>query len=526
MRLSVRTQTGAAHVVEATDDDTVASVKVKLQELTGVHPAQQRLVQSGGRKLTLDQDTHTLAEYHLQMDEELVLIERPRPQVVELNVGGARYAALRSTLLSCAGSKLFAMFEGLAQGGEAIECPAEGIPGEVRAPLPRGADGAYFVDRDGASFRYILQYLRTREPSAEGAVESEPEDGDEVAAWLAQPLAPELFEGQEAIGAEIARLAAEVTRLAAVNDFARMAPVVAAGEALKQRVGAPPQAALLCAAVLRDRKLAPALEAAGREEEAASVAERAATMKAECVALGGQVPPEEGDEAQAAGDELELAAKPYLPATATELQLLAAEAVHFGLGELSAQCRRRLRQLESERARAIMLHSTLTASRTQRRLGVSATVQAHVDADLAFFRPAELAAARLRMLQLDPGLAGLGHTILGKFAEAGCGMLAEMQDTDRAQLGFTARELVVVEAMGAGGRAARRHHAGGGRASGEHGWRWLRKGWRWLVHGARQRRPHAREPALRRVHVGGGIGCHGGRCARGAACGAARPLSR
>ena len=57
-------------------------------------------------------------------------------------------------------------------------------------------------------------------------------------------------------------------------------------------------------------------------------------------------------------DELQLAATPYLPATATELQLLTAEAEHFGLAELAAQCRRRLSQLESERARAKMLRKT------------------------------------------------------------------------------------------------------------------------------------------------------------------------
>ena len=56
------------------------------------------------------------------------------------DVGGARYAAQSSTLLACRGSHLFAMFEGLAQGGEATECPPpEGIPGEVRAPLPKSA---------------------------------------------------------------------------------------------------------------------------------------------------------------------------------------------------------------------------------------------------------------------------------------------------------------------------------------------------------------------------------------------------
>eukprot|EP01047_Picozoa_sp_COSAG01_P082065 COSAG01_NODE_16614_length_1220_cov_34.487957_1_plen_205_part_10 len=205
----------------------------------------------------------------------------------------------------------------------------------MRAPLPRGADGAYFIDRDSASFRFLLQYLRTCEPAADdAALEPEPDDGGEMAAWLEQPLAPELFEGRDAIGAETERLTALAAELVAAGDIAQLGPIGAAGEALKQRVGAPPQAAVLLAAVLRDRKLVPALEAAGREEEAASVAERAATMAAECVALGGQVPPEEG-EAPAAedDDELQLAAKPYLPATATELQLLTAEAEHFGLAE-------------------------------------------------------------------------------------------------------------------------------------------------------------------------------------------------
>jgi hypothetical protein len=455
MRLNVHTPTGASYVVEADGDDTVASVKTKLQGVTGVHPAQQRLMQSGGRQLTLDQDTHTLAQYHLQMEEDLVLIERPAPQVIELNVGGARYAALRSTLLSCAGSKLFEMFEGLAQGGEATECPPEGIPGEesagVRAPLPRGADGAYFIDRDGASFRYILQYLRACEPElADDAAKPEQKDGDEMAAWLAQPLAPELLEGRSAIEGEIERLTTLAAELAAAGDFTRLGPISAAGEALKQRVGAPQsfssrsadlksriaecdaaentdasealgrelaeleaaQSAVLLAAVLRDRKLVPALEAAGREEEAASVAQRAATMAAECVALGGQVPEE--DTALASDDDLDLAAKLYLPATSTELQMLAAEAEYFALSELVSQCHCRLRQLQSERAREMILHSILTCH----RIDVD-----DLDDGLACFRPEELVAARLQILQLNPALAGLGHAILGKLAAAGCSTL-------------------------------------------------------------------------------------------------------
>jgi hypothetical protein len=41
MRLNVRTSTGASHNVVVDGDDTVASVKTKLQGMTGVHPAQR-----------------------------------------------------------------------------------------------------------------------------------------------------------------------------------------------------------------------------------------------------------------------------------------------------------------------------------------------------------------------------------------------------------------------------------------------------------------------------------------------------
>ena len=61
---------------------------------------------------------------------------------------------------------------------------------------------------------------------------------------------------------------------------------------------------------------------------------RAATMAAECSALGGEVPDEEGEPPEA--EEASTGA-PYLPATATELQMLAEEAAYFGLGELAQQ---------------------------------------------------------------------------------------------------------------------------------------------------------------------------------------------
>ena len=177
---------------------------------------------------------------------------------------------------------------------------------------------------------------------------------------MEQPLAGDLFVGQDAIEAEVARLQAEAQVLVSAGDFDRVGAVVAAAGALKQRLGAPVQAAELLAAVLRDRKLGPALAAAGREAEAALVAARAATMAAECTSMGGEVPAEEGEPPEA--EDGMAAAAAYLPATVTDLQKLSASAEVFGLEELSRQCRTRLEQLESTRARSMLLHSALCRS--------------------------------------------------------------------------------------------------------------------------------------------------------------------
>ena len=40
----------------------------------------------------------------------------------------------------------------------------EGVPGETSSVyVPRGLDGSYVIDRDGAAFRYVLVYLRDLE---------------------------------------------------------------------------------------------------------------------------------------------------------------------------------------------------------------------------------------------------------------------------------------------------------------------------------------------------------------------------
>ncbi|XP_061417626.1 BTB/POZ domain-containing protein KCTD7 isoform X1 [Lethenteron reissneri] len=66
------------------------------------------------------------------------------PEVVQLNVGGTHFATLLSTLRSCEGSMLAAMFSG-------------------RHRLPRDHVGRFFIDRDPAYFGDILNFLRSGE---------------------------------------------------------------------------------------------------------------------------------------------------------------------------------------------------------------------------------------------------------------------------------------------------------------------------------------------------------------------------
>ncbi|XP_078683120.1 BTB/POZ domain-containing protein KCTD12-like [Branchiostoma floridae x Branchiostoma belcheri] len=68
------------------------------------------------------------------------------PSVVQLNVGGASYAAALQTLRRRPDSLLGRMFSA--------------GPGSRSAP-PRDETGRYFLDRDGALFRFVLDFLRT-----------------------------------------------------------------------------------------------------------------------------------------------------------------------------------------------------------------------------------------------------------------------------------------------------------------------------------------------------------------------------
>jgi hypothetical protein len=213
MRVTVKTTTGAAYTLEFEGTDTVASLKEKVHTATQDHPAQQRLMLNSNdiaSIISLD-DSRTLADCGVQHDGTLYLIVRPPPAVVQLNVGGCRYTTKLATLLARADSKIFTMFEGLGQGGRPLECVVcpEGIPGQdITAPplpLPVDADGAYFIDRDGGSFRFVLQYLRSLLGAAAAAPgqdgEPEPEAAD-AGPGEAQMELPTSAEDLRRLGAE------------------------------------------------------------------------------------------------------------------------------------------------------------------------------------------------------------------------------------------------------------------------------------------------------------------------------------
>ena len=205
MQIFVKLPSGRTITPEVEGTDTVEAVCEKVYRLSEdarAHPSLMTLVHDGQK---LDK-RRTLADCGIGKEAELTAALGQGVRVVELNVGGQRCSTTLDTLLADSRSVLFGMFEPMARGAEPVnaataraavaaagERAEEGVPGARRArpgPLPQGADGAYFVDSDPVSFRYIINHLRVRGRDPQPAVpdaEPEPEGAELAAAGLAFP---------------------------------------------------------------------------------------------------------------------------------------------------------------------------------------------------------------------------------------------------------------------------------------------------------------------------------------------------
>ena len=182
MQVFARLVSGQILTIDVESNDTVEMVCDKIAaKYPQAHPDLQTLALNG-RALPRG-DGRTMADYGVQIETTFTLGVRAEEVEIVLNVGGKRHSTLLSTLLASPGSRIHAMFAPMLHGGPASfahsfagrgeaanggrdpALPAEGVPHHEPAagPLPRSKDGEYVLDRNGTSFGYILDFLRSGE---------------------------------------------------------------------------------------------------------------------------------------------------------------------------------------------------------------------------------------------------------------------------------------------------------------------------------------------------------------------------
>uniref|UniRef100_H2ZZM4 Potassium channel tetramerization domain containing 14 n=2 Tax=Latimeria chalumnae TaxID=7897 RepID=H2ZZM4_LATCH len=102
--------------------------------------------------------------------------------VISLNVGGHIYTTTLSTLKKYPRSKLYDMFNG-------------------HPKLPMDLKGRYFIDRDGAYFRYILEYLRSQQVPTQFIQEIY----KEALFYEVEPLVKQLEDSPQIFGEQVGR---------------------------------------------------------------------------------------------------------------------------------------------------------------------------------------------------------------------------------------------------------------------------------------------------------------------------------